>query len=101
MDQARNLIFDNLMLSGLLVLKQQDGAKPQQALTVMHPVAIIGKGFEVVAEAFQVNTDAFFAIDDKMTSIAEQAIGALIPGQVDDAQGEKRTASEINYTASI
>jgi hypothetical protein len=100
-DQARNLIFDNLMLSGLLVLKAGEGAKPQQALTVMHPLAIIGKGYDVVTSGFQIDTDAFFAIDDKYTSIAEQAIGAFIPGQVDNTQGEKRTASEVNYTASI
>jgi hypothetical protein len=100
-DQTRNLIVDNLMLSGLLVLKQGEGAKPQQALTVVHPVAILGKGWDVVPTGFQIDTDAFLAIDNQQTQIAEVQIGAFMPGQIQDTSGEKRTASEVNYVASI
>jgi hypothetical protein len=100
-DQARNLIVDNLMLSGLLILQQGENAKPQQALTVTHPLAIIGKGFEVIQFNFQVNTEAFMSIDTQQTQIAEVQIGAFMPGQIQDTSGEKRTASEVNYVASI
>lgn len=100
-EQARNLITDNLYLSGLLILKRTDESSKQQALQVIHPIAIIGKGFEVAGESFQIDTDAYFAIDRQHTQIAELQVGAFMPGQLTDTSGEKRTASEINYTASI
>jgi len=99
-EQARNLMADNLMLSGLLVLTQGDNAKPAEALKVVHPVAILGKGFEVSQKSFTPNWEAFKAMDDMWVQIAEVMIGAFMPGQ-QQQNGDPRTASEVNYVASI
>jgi hypothetical protein len=42
-----------------------------------------------------------FALDRHATMQAEVAVGSFMPGQVLDQQGARRTASEVNYTASI
>jgi hypothetical protein len=101
-DQARNLFLDNIYLSGLLVLKRGENAKPQQALQVMAPLAVIGQGFEVAEEKFEANADAFFQADKFLVQLAELQVGAFMPGQIfSNDGGEKPTASEVNYVASI
>jgi hypothetical protein len=100
-DQARNNICDALYLSGIILLKATQKGKDTVAITVTHPFAVLGDNFEVVDVKFEVNTDAFFQLDRHLVSIAEVQVGAFMPGQILDAGGEKRTASEINYTASI
>ena len=105
-EQARNLIQDALHLSGLLLLRRTSragiGSTETPSLTVNHPFAIVGEGYEVLEKvAFEINSEAFFSLDRHATMQAEIAIGAFMPGQILDQQGQRRTASEVNYTASI
>jgi len=105
-EQARNLVQDALHLSGLLLLKRThktgSGSLETPGLTVSHPFAIVGEGFEVLDRVkFEVNSEAFFALDRHATSQAEIQIGAFMPGQIINEKGERRTASEVNYVASI
>jgi hypothetical protein len=105
-EQARNLIQDALHLSGLMVLRRTSragmGSVETPSLTVNHPFAIVGEGYEVLEKvSFEINSEAFFALDRHATMQAEIAVGAFMPGQMLDQQGERRTASEVNYTASI
>lgn len=106
-EQARNLVQDALHLRGLIVLKrtkreQGSGSTETAALSVNHPFAIIGDGYEALEKIkFEIDVDAFIALDRQATTQAEVAVGAFMPGQITDESGEKRTASEVNYTASI
>lgn len=101
-ERARNLILDNLYLSGLVLLTGKPAGKQTAAITVAHPICVVGDGYQVVDKAkFEVNVDAFFQMDRHMVSLAEQQIGIFMPGQQLNQEGEKRTASEVNYVASI
>jgi hypothetical protein len=100
-EQARNLIADNLYLKGLLILRATGTGKKSAAITVTHPVCVIGENYEAVDAKFDPNVDAFFSLDTHMSSIAEQMMGLFMPAQQLNAEGEKRTASEVNYVASI
>ncbi|MCK9587820.1 MAG: hypothetical protein M0Q93_00490 [Terrimicrobiaceae bacterium] len=105
-EQARNLVQDALHLSGLLLLKRTSksgsGNLETPGLTVSHPFAIVGDGFEVLESVkFEINSDAFITLDRQATSQAEVLIGAFMPGQIVDSKGERRTASEVNYVASV
>jgi hypothetical protein len=105
-EQARNLVQDALHLSGLLLLKrtQKSGAGHQETpgLTVNHPFAIVGDGYEVLESVkFEINAEAFLTLDQHATAQAEVLIGAFMPGQTANAKGQKRTASEVNYVASV
>jgi len=107
-EQARNLIQDALHLNGLLLMKRTTkvgaGVLETPGLTVMHPFAVVGEGFEVLEKVrFEIDADAFFALDRHATGLAEVQVGAFMPGQLANAQGggQTRTASEVNYVASI
>lgn len=105
-EQARNLIQDALHLSGLLLMRRTSrvgtGSSEAPGLTVNHPFAIVGEGYEVLEKVqFNVDADAFFALDRNATAQAEIAVGAFMPGQILDQSGARRTASEVNYVASI
>lgn len=105
-EQARNLIQDALHLSGLLLMRRTNrvgtGSSETPGLTVNHPFAIVGEGYEVLEKVqFSVDADAFFALDRNATAQAEIAVGAFMPGQIIDQSGARRTASEVNYVASI
>ena len=107
-EQARNMIQDALHLSGLVLLKKGkgqggSGTSENIALTVMHPFAVIGDGYEIIEKVkFEVNAEAFFALDRHATAQAEILIGAFLPSQPTmEAKGGPRTASEVNYVASI
>lgn len=100
-EQSRNLIADNLYLSGLVLMKASQQGKQAAAITVQHPICIVGDRYEVLEQKFSVDVEAFFALDRHLTQIAEMQIGAFMPGQLLDSTGEKRTASEVNYVASI
>lgn len=106
-EQARNLVQDAQHLSGLVILKRTkreagSGATEGAALSVNHPFAIIGEGYEALEGVkFEMNAESFIALDQQATSQAEVAVGSFMPGQITNQKGDKRTASEINYTASI
>lgn len=105
-EQARNLIQDALHLSGLLLMRRTSragtGSSEAPGLTVNHPFAIVGEGYEVLEKVqFKVDAEAFFALDRNATAQAEIAVGAFMPGQILDQSGARRTASEVNYVASI
>lgn len=107
-EQARNLIQDALHLSGLLLMKRTTkvgaGALETPGLTVIHPFAVVGEGFEVLEKVrFEIDAEAFFALDRHATGLAEVQVGAFMPGQLAGPQGggQTRTASEVNYVASI
>lgn len=100
-ERSRNLIMDNLYLAGLMILQAKNKGKRAVSIDVTHPFCVVPEDFEVVNMNIKVNPDAFFAIDRHMTSIAEMQIGAFMPSMQLSSEGEKRTASEINYTASI
>jgi hypothetical protein len=66
------------------------------------PICDCRRGYEVLEKvSFQIDSEAFFALDRHATMQAEVAVGSFMPGQVLDQQGARRTASEVNYTASI
>jgi hypothetical protein len=104
-EQARNLVQDALHLSGLLLMKRTtkvgSGVLESPGLTVVHPFAVVGDGFEVLEKVkFNIDAEAFFNLDKHATTLAEIQVGAFMPGQVQQS-GQARTASEVNYVASI
>lgn len=95
-EQARNLIADNLYLSGLLLLKASQKGKDAAAITVTHPFCVLGDNYEVIDHQFKVDADAFFQLDQHMTQLAELQVGAFIPQLQPNVP-----ASTVNYVASV
>jgi hypothetical protein len=100
-EQSRNLVADNLYLSGMLLLKSTVKGKAVANLTVHHPVCVIPADFEVIKDGFQVNVDSFFALDRFFTNVAEVQVGAYLSQGDLNQKGEKATATQIEYISSI
>lgn len=101
-DKARNLVVDNAYIKNLLLLRKGPTAKPNVApLTVMHPVAFVAEGFEVVPQSVPADIQDSLLLDRFITQIAEIQIGTFLPGAPIEAQGGQKTASEINRVAAI
>ena len=101
-DKARNLVIDNSYISGLLLLKRGPNAKAGSTpLEVLHPIAQISEGWDVVPAALPAPVDDFLKLDQFVSGLAEIQVGTFLPGQVTDSKGQKRTASEVNRVAAI
>lgn len=101
-EQTRNLSVDALKLQGMLVLKGKATGRTKAAITVLHPVCLISDGFEAVKDAnFKMDADPFFALDRFLTNAAELQVGAYLSQGDVNTKGDKATASQVNYVASI
>jgi len=101
-ERARNLFVDAVYLSALLLLEGDESNSQALELTIQHPIAVLPRGWKPVEKGgFTANFEAFQALDAHFQRVGEQQSGSFLPAmQLDPATGE-RTASEINYTASI
>lgn len=101
-ERARNLFVDAVYLSALLLLEGDESNGQAFELTIQHPVAVLPRGWKPIEKGgFTANFEAFQALDAHFQRVGEQQSGSFLPAmQLDPATGE-RTASEINYTASI
>jgi hypothetical protein len=101
-DKARNLVQDNVYLKGMLLLKKTATAKPGIApLTVMHPVAYVAEGYEVVPQSAPADVDDFLKLDQFVSGLAEIQLGTFLPSSALGLQTGDKTASEINRVAAI
>jgi len=100
-DKARNLVVDNSYIKGLLLLKKGPTAKPNVApLTVHHPVASVGEGYDVIPQSLPADVEDFLRLDRFVSQLAEIQVGTFLPGSPVETQG-KKTASEVNRVAAI
>jgi hypothetical protein len=102
-EKARNLIIDNVYLRGLLLMKKGPNARTDSPpLTVLHPIAYVNEGYEVIAQQMPADVDDFLKLDQFISGLAEIQVGTFLPGQVTDStHGGKKTASEVNRVAAI
>lgn len=101
-EKSRNLAFDNGYLAGLLLVKKANKTASGNPLQIRAPLAVINDGWEVIKERFETTPEAFVQVDRFMTQLAEAAVGAFLSGNdLSSAGGEKSTAAEVNYVASL
>jgi hypothetical protein len=100
-DKARNLVIDNTYLKGMLLLKRGPTAKVGVApLTVMHPVAYVAEGYEVIPQQLPADVEDFLRLDQFVSGLAEVQVGTFLPSPPVMTAG-KKTASEVNRVAAI
>jgi hypothetical protein len=101
-DKARNLVVDNTYLRGLLLLKKGPNVKSGvPPLTVMHPIAYVAEGYDVIAQNMQSDIEDFIRLDQFISGLAEIQIGAFLPGEALGRSMQAKTASEVNRIAAI
>ena len=101
-DKARNLIVDNSYLRGMLLLKKGPTAKTGiPPLQVMHPVAYVAEGYDVVQSPIPADVQDFIKLDTFMSGLAEIQMGTFLPSSVMNITGGDKTASEVNRVAAV
>lgn len=97
-DKARNGVVDQLYLSGLRTI-EGNGDQIKSKLVIHYPFVVLPEGTKLQAGGFEVDVEAFKAVDTHISEIAERQIGVFLPSL--KQEGPVRTASEVNYGAAI
>lgn len=95
----RNSIIDNGRISGLTVVRADAADKSKFAPVIVAPFVILDKSVEIPQQQFSANGEAYRIIDQLIDAWAEQAVGAYITQQIDDAGKTERTATEATIDA--
>lgn len=95
----RNSIIDNGRISGLTIIRADAADKSKFAPAIVAPFVIVDKSVEIPQQQFQANGEAYKVIDSMIDAWAEQAVGAYITQQIDDAGKTEKTATEATIDA--
>jgi hypothetical protein len=95
----RNGIVDNSRMAGLLLLQMDSKDRQQQALVVNAPFMMVPKSATIPQAQFTVSGDSYKIIDQLIDSWAEQAVGAYIAQQLNDAGTPEKTATQATIDA--
>lgn len=98
-ERARNVMFDQLYLAGLLVLQTEEGKAPSAQLKVRHPFVLLASNAKISQEQVVAQVDEYLKLDAKISQLAELAAGAYIPDPISGTTGKETTATEehIDY----
>lgn len=99
-ERARNVMFDQFYLAGLMILKTDAAKAPQVQLKVKHPFILVTSDADFAKDQLQANVEEFLQLDTKITQLAEQAAGAYIPDRISPDTGQDITATEAQINAS-
>lgn len=100
-ERARNVMFDQFYLAGLMILKTDAAKAPQVQLKVKHPFILVTSDADFAKDQLQANVEEFLKLDAKISQLAEMAAGAYIPDAITQAgdTGDK-TAEQVRIEAS-
>lgn len=96
-ERARNRMFDQLEMSGMLVLKSDASRAPTVQFKVRHPFILTTTDAEFVEQEIQANVKAYLDADAKMVDLAQQRVGQYLPSQLTNNEGMRdKTAKEVS-----
>jgi hypothetical protein len=93
---TRNESFDNLKLSNKIKLEVPDGkdVNAVKAMVFDEKVIVSGAKYAGSSAAMTVSVDGFMALDQKMTQLMEEKVGAFLPPAI--IPGTSPTATQVN-----
>lgn len=99
-ERERNLYFDQQYIAGLLIGTAEEKDIPFLQPKVLSPFLILPKGFELLAQQLQFNSEAFTGLDNKLSGICEIIAGTFIPEQIQSNGQSQQTATEATIDAT-
>lgn len=100
-ERARNRMFDQLEMAGMLILKSDASSAPQVQFKVRHPFILVTSDATFEEQTVQANVQAFLEADAKVSDLAQQAVGAYLPNVLTGDQGTReKTAREVSVDYS-
>jgi hypothetical protein len=100
LELSRNESFDNLKMSNRLKLQVPDAKDVNQVKTIVQDTQVIVSGaqFAGVQAALPQNVEGYIALDQQMSRLMEEKVGAFLPAYT--APGSSKTATEANISAA-
>lgn len=98
-EKGRNQQFDQLFMSGLLLMTNKDGAAKGNPV-ISYPFGLLPQGVEVLKERFESDTKSLFDLETTLVNAAEQATGAYV-GQEIQSGSTQQTATASRITAVL
>lgn len=96
-ERARNRMFDQLEMSGMLILKSDASRAPTVQFKVRHPFVLLTSDADIVEQEIQANVKAYLDADAKMVDLAQQRVGQYLPNQLTNNEGMRdKTAKEVS-----
>jgi hypothetical protein len=93
-ERGRNLMFDQVHMSGLLILVSDPAKQAQVSLRMSNPFMLVSTDAKIDQQQVKANVEDFLALDAKLTQLAELAAGAYIPDKISGDTGKETTATE-------
>lgn len=95
-ERARNRMFDQLEMSGMLILKTDASRAPSVQFKVRHPFILCTSDAEFAEQNIEANVKAYLDADAKMMDLAQQRVGQYLPNQLTNNEGMRdKTAREV------
>jgi hypothetical protein len=95
-ERARNRMFDQLEMSGLMILHADAARAPQVQFKVRHPFILTTTDAQFVDQEISANVKAYLDADAKMMDLAQQRVGQYLPNQLTNNEGMRdKTAKEV------
>jgi hypothetical protein len=96
-ERARNRMFDQLEMSGMLILYTDASKAPTVQFKVRHPYILTTTDAQFADQELQANVKAYLDADAKMMDLAQQAVGQYLPNNLTNNEGEReKTAREVS-----
>lgn len=95
-ERARNRMFDQLEMSGLLILSTDASKAPTVQFKVRHPFILTTTDAQFQEKNIEANVKAYLDADAKMMDLAQHAVGQYLPNNLTNDEGEReKTAREV------
>lgn len=96
-DRSRNAVVDRLQLSGKLVVQGDQRALRNFKMNVLGNAIVISRDFDISRQTIDGNVDAFFTLDQYLSSLLDQIAGNVSPRHL---QGERVTKAQVDFFAA-
>lgn len=96
-ERMRNRLFDQLEMSGLVILKTDAARAPTVQFKVRHPFILTTTDANLEEQTIEANVKSFMEADAMMRDWTQHAVGQYLPSAVMNDQGDReKTAREVS-----
>jgi hypothetical protein len=99
-ERMRNRLYDQLEMSGLVILQTDAASAPTVQFKVRHPFILTTTDAKMQEQVVEANVKSFMDADAMMRDWTQHAVGQYLPSSVVNDQGDReKTAKEVSIDA--
>jgi len=97
LDRCRNEVVDRLVMSGKTFIQAEEKMLKKFKMSVVGNAILVSSGFNVLEQKIDGNVEGFLKLDDYLSMLVDQLIGAVSPRVL---KGERVTKAQVDLFAS-